>query len=553
MAITRRDCPTGIAQLFMQLHCEIAALRSQLLAQHNRIQQLERDNGELRQQAGYWKSQHAAARERLGKLTKENQQLQGELRQLRAECFGRSSEKQAATDRSNQLDDPSEPKPARRRGQQPGQPGPKRRNYDHLPQREQVAELPHDQQQCAHCGKPLARCGSEDSEQLEVEVQFYRLVSKRVRYQRTCSCPGPRTLTAPAVPKLIPKGRLGTSLWVEILVDKFTSHRPTERLLDQWHMHGLDLAPATVNEGLQHLEPLFQPIYEALRERNRLGLLMHGDETRWFVFADTAGKVGHCWWLWGFQSTDTVVYVLDPSRSHEVPERHFPDNAAGILLVDRYSGYKAMAQVKNGTLLLAFCWAHVRRDFVRVGKGFAELKDWALDWLKRIRELYRLNRERLQKPGDALAAANVRQHIAAMQEQYRRELAEPNLRLPCQKALTSLQEHWTGLTRFVDDPRIPLDNNAMERRFRGPALGRKNYYGSGSLWSGRLAAMLFSILATLSMWGINPRLWLKWYLDSCATAGGRAPADIVPFLPWNLTPEQLVKLRKKPPGGNDSS
>ena len=116
--------------------------------------------------------------------------------------------------------------------------------------------------------------------------------------------------------------------------------------------------------------------------------------------------------------------------------------------------------------------------------------------------------------------------------------SNPQLRLPCRKVLQSLQEHWGGLTLFVEDPRIPMDNNASERRLRGPAVGRKNYYGSGSLWSGRLAAMLFSIFATLKMAQLNPRTWLQWYLDSCAKEGGKAPTDIQPFLPWNLTAEE---------------
>jgi transposase len=92
----------------------------------------------------------------------------------------------------------------------------------------------------------------------------------------------------------------------------------------------------------------------------------------------------------------TVVYLLDSSRSHEVPETHFGPQASGVLEVDRYSGYKAMAQVKSGRMVLAFCWAHVRRDFVRVGKGWLELTPWALSGLRRIRQLYRLNRERLR-------------------------------------------------------------------------------------------------------------------------------------------------------------
>ena len=89
------------------------------------------------------------------------------------------------------------------------------------------------------------------------------------------------------------------------------------------------------------------------------------------------------------------------------------------------------------------------------------------------------------------------------------ELAEPRLRQPCRKVLVSLQEHWTGLTRFVDDPRIPMDNNASERSLRGAALGRKNYYGSSAEWSGNLAITLFSVFATLQKWNINPRTWLR--------------------------------------------
>ncbi len=168
------------------------------------------------------------------------------------------------------------------------------------------------------------------------------------------------------------------------------------------------------------------------------------------VFAEFDGKVGYRWSLWVFLSEDTVVFRLDPTRSRDVPEAHFPADAQVVLMVDRYSAYKAMAQVKFGNIVLVFCWAHVRCDFVKEGKGWAEL----------------------------------RSTVAAMQAQRVAELADPKLPTPCRKVLTSLEKHWTGLTRFVDDPQIPLDNNASERRVRGPALGRKNYYGSGAIWSG---------------------------------------------------------------------
>jgi transposase len=203
--------------------------------------------------------------------------------------------------------------------------------------------------------------------------------------------------------------------------------------------------------------------------------------------------------------------------------------------------------VKQGVVVLAFCWAHVRRDFIRVGQGWPQLKTWALEWLRRIRELYRLNRLRLAAKPDSAefreADDCLRQAVAQMNKQMEAELARADLATPCRKALESLHEHWVGLTRFVDDPRIPMDNNASERRGRGPAVARKNFSGSGSQWSGQLAAAAFSIFATLSMGKLNSRKWLTWYFEECAAAGGKVPADIQRFLPWNLSDEKKKELR----------
>jgi transposase len=382
---------------------------------------------------------------------------------------------------------------------------------------------------------------------LEIEVRPHRRRIRRRRYRPTCDCdPARRTLVAPPPPKLIPKGSYGISIWVHALLDKYASYRPTQRLLGQLEQYDLRLSAGTLNDGLKRIEPLMQPIYEALRERNRQGDFHQADETRWLVFVLLDGKKGYGWWLWVILGADTVIYLLDSSRSHEVPQSHFSPQASGVLEVDRYSGYKAMAQVKSGLMVLAFCWAHVRRDFVRVGKGWSELTPWALSWLRRIRHLYSLNRQRLQyaigSPEFQQQDALLRQAVEAMRIQSIDELSAPQLRQPCRKVLDSLEEHWTGLIRFVDDPRIPLDNNASERAGRGPAVARKNFYGSGSLWSGRLAAAMFSLLATLAHWNVNPRLWLTWYLENCATAGGKAPQHIEPFLPWNLSDERRAAL-----------
>jgi transposase len=526
-------------------------LRRQVSELHTKADRLERENFEFRQQVGYWKSRHRDALGRITALEQKVGELEGEKRQLQADLFGRRSEAQPGADRSNDLDDPQDDSQdtKRKRGQQPGNPGPKRRDYSQLPVREELVELPAEQCVCPCCGRPLLHLsGTEDSEQIEIEVSAYRRMIHRRRYRRTCTCDGPLTLTAPPPPKLIPKGRYGISVWVEILLDEYFSYRPTDRLLASLRLIGLDLAPGTVTDGLKQLEVLLRPIDEALKARNSQGDLHQGDETRWRVFIALEGKQGYGWWLWVVLGPDTVIYLLDASRSHTVPEDHFRAESRGVLVVDRYSAYKAMSWVKDGVLVLAFCWAHVRRDFIRVGKGWPELKTWALQWLRRIRVLYRCNGRRLAAQKDAAAFGEAEGHlhqtVAEMKAEMETELAQANLATPCRKALESLQEHWEGLTRFVDDSRIPMDNNASERRARGPAVARKNFYGSGSLWSGQQAAAMFSILATLSLWKLNPRKWLTWYFEQCALAGGKVPENIQPFLPWNLDDGKRSELKE---------
>jgi len=526
----KEDVSGEWAEIVRELRQEVAELRGEVAS-------LRRENLELRQQVGYWKSRHADAIQRIAVLEQENEHLRGENRRLQEQLFGRKSEKQCHKDRSNHLDGlDNENSAGAQASPQKKQKGPPRRDYSHLPAKEEKVELPKDQCTCPTCGKPyLEMTDTEDSTQIEIKVITYLRVIRRQRYQKTCTCPGSKTITAPAPAKLIPKSLLGTSVWVEILLAKYFNHQPTERLLASWGLFGLDLAPSTVNEGLERLQPLFTPIYQALQERNRLSPYQQA------VFVDKEGKQGYRWWLWVFNGKDTVVYVLDPRRSHDVPEGHFTAGISIVLMVDRLASYKAMEPVKAGLILLAFCWAHVRRDYIAVGKGFPELKPWALEWLKLIREAYRHNRERVQQLGTvefAKADAELRQVMDQMKTKAADELADAKLRLPCRRVLTSLQEHWTGLTRFVDDPRIPMDNNASERSLRGAALGRKNYYGSGAEWSGKLAMMLFSVFATLQKWEINPRTWLRWFLDACTNSGGKAPSDIQPYLPWNMSQQQ---------------
>jgi transposase len=496
-------------------------------------------------QAAYWRAMHRRALEREAQLQAEVDRLQALLRLREQQLFGRKTEAGAATEPAVPPATPAASLPRRPRGQQRGRPGPKRRDYSHLPAVVEDHELPPEQGCCARCGQPFADFpGTEDAILLEVEVRAHRRVIRRHRYRPTCSCAAhPGIVIAPPPPRLIPKSFLGVSLWVALLLDQYLFDRPTDRLLVDWATHGLDLSLGTITDDLKRLVPLFEPVYEALVRHSQGQTLWHADETRWLVFATIEGKVGYRWYLWVFHSAEVVVFVLAAGRSHDVPEEHFgPVAGRGILVVDRYKAYQAIDKVKSGLIVRAFCWAHVRRDFLTVARSWPDQDAWALDWVEQIGVLYHLNDERLKVRRDAAAFAvadgALRAAVTSFGDRGQSQLQEADLHRARQKVLESLGDHWTGLTVFVEHPEVPMDNNTAERSERGPVLGRKNYYGSGSVWSGQLAAMLFSLFQTLCLWELNPRLWLSAYLGACADAGGRPPEPVDQFLPWNLTPEQ---------------
>src|SRR3954451_11869069 len=504
-------------------------------------------------QAAYYKAMldRAVAREPL--LKEEVASLQAQLRLREQQLFGRKA------DSTTSAEGAARPARSQRpRGQRPGKPGPKRRHYSHLPAVEQVLELSPEQQRCSGCGQPLAPFpGTDDTTVLEIEVRAHRRVYRRRRYRPACSCGAhPGIVTAPAPGRVLPKSILGVSVWVTVLLDKFLFYRPTYRLLEDLSTQGLDLSQGTLTDGLQRLLPLFEPLYDHLIEHSQQQTLWHADETRWLVFATWEGKVGHRWYLWVFHAADVVVFVLSPGRSHEVPEEHFGPVEEGILVVDRYAAYPAMAQVKEGKIVLAFCWAHVRRDFLTVARSWPDHEAWALGWIDRIGGLYGCNDRRLEAPRATVLFAErdqeVRQSVADLERQREQELLPPELHPARRKVLESLRHHWSGLTVFVDHPDVPMDNNTAERSERGPVVGRKNYYGSGAGWGGRGGSLLFSPVSTPALWGINPRLWLTAYLTACAEAGGQAPARPDALLPWNLSEGQRRAWSLEPQSADSS-
>jgi len=537
---------------------------------------------DLRSGVKYWRRLHERAVERerwvalrhrheLAKtaaremaLIAEVEQLKGQVRDLRQRVFGTRSEQ-------SRLLNPAAGASVerRRRGQQPGRPGHGRRLAPRLPERVETIGLT--DPTCPACGLALSLMPGVDShEVLEVEVRAYRRSIRRPRYRPSCRCGCmPGIVSAPPAPGLIPRGKLGISVWVELLVGKYLYGQPTNRLLRDWREQGLHIAQGTVTDGLQRIAPLFEPLAQAglahLREHDH----WHADETRWEVWAEIEGKITHRWYLWVFQASDVVHFTLDPSRSSSVPCSALAGVGHGILSVDRYAAYGKYARGtqkhneagggSDGGVELSFCWAHVRRDFLRVANDHPALWRWGMDWAERIAQLYRLHGQRrlvFQAMGSAAAGAaaqyavldgEVRDAMLRMRQICSEQLSEPDLAVAPRRALNNLVKYWQGLSVFLDHPWLDLDNNAAERALRPAVVARKNFYGSGSVWSAALAANLLSIVMTARAWQLPVRRWLSEYLQACAQGGSRAPDDLAPFIPWRMGEQRLAVLRRLGP------
>ena len=272
----------------------------------------------------------------------------------------------------------------------------------------------------------------------------------------------------------------------------------------------------------------------------------HADETRWEVFVEREGKIGHRWYLWVFQSRSVVHYVLDPSRSASVVQAELAGVEEGYLSCDRYVAYKKHARCNPG-IVLSFCWAHQRRDWLMLGNDHPELAAYAMQWVELIGQLYHLHDLRAQaatQSGDFAALdTKLREAVQGMAQRRDAALADASTQRATRKVLQSMNKHWAGLTVFVEQPWLAMDNNAAERAIRPAVVGRKNFYGSGSQWSGQLAATMYSVLMTVRLWELNARTWLSQYLHACADNGNRAPEDLTPWLPWAMDAARLAQLR----------
>ena len=484
--------------------------------------------------AHYWHAQHWRSIKREDTLKQELELAQAEIRLLKQRIYGKSAE---VKKKSEGLIDQ---KSARKRGQQPGSQGHGRIEHN-LEELEEIIELPLDERCCATCQQPYEELSvTEDSEIIEIAVKGYCRKIKRKKYRSSCRCKGTRKLlTAPSIPRLIPKGKIGTSIWASLLMDKYGGHTPTNNYLNKLQWYGIELAQGTVTDGLKKIVPLLSPIVQSILKKSQKEKHWHADETRWEVFEEVEGKVSSRWYLWIFKSTSAVYYNLSPSRGYRVPKDFFADVKEGILSCDRYVVYKKVES--SGVVILALCWAHVRRDFLNVGKGYPEFREWSHTWVEKIGLLYKLNKERLQATDERMFNSvheRLKSHLDGMEVTKNEELNSVPRHPAKHSVLKSLSNHWKGLIVFLEHPEIPMDNNEAERGLRGPVTGRKNYYGSGSIWSAELAAAMFSIIQTVKLWDLNPLTWLYHYLECCLHNNNKPPENLEQFLPWSMNEER---------------
>jgi transposase len=393
---------------------------------------------------------------------------------------------------------------ASRRSVQPGH-GP--RPQPALPVVEVRHELPPDQRDCPACGGELTEmAGQTETSKRITTIKLTYQVEHHVRQKYRCACNG-AVVTAPGPAQVLPGSRYAPEFGVGVAVAKYTDHLPLERQVRMMAREGLVVESQTLWDQLNAIARHLEPTYEALGRRALDAPVINVDETR-----------------------------ILPGKSAE-EGRQVLAGYRGIVVVDGFAVYEVLARDGPG-VTLAHCWAHTKRKFEEIA---AQWPVACADIGALIGELYAI--ERLVPgpfPGDAA--------VQALRQQLRTARSKPVLdriwqwatvqvglpRSDFGKAVRYMVERWAGLTRFLDDPRVGLDNNAAERALRGPVVGRKNHYGSRSLRGTEVAALFYTLCETAKLTGVDPHAYLLRALHAAIARPGAVtyPEDLT-TLPSN--------------------
>lgn len=469
-----------------------------LLRKHAKLATLERDlfkrqAKELAEELARLKGEKSPEQ-----LAFEAMKLAEQLAKLRHKIFGDSSERRPRTPGAA-----PEKKPKTGHGPT---------NQPTLPKRDVHHRLADDERTCPVCQGTLEEMGevTEDADEVTVEKrQFVVLGHKRHKYRCRCNAV---VKTAPGPLRLIPGGRYSIDFAVALEIDKRLNHMPLDRQRRQMAREGLVISTQTMWDQEDALAELLEASYIKLLAYILGDDIIGADETWWRLMLPGSTKK---WWVWCLTTHDAAWYMIEPSRS-AATIRSVLGEYEGVVMCDAYGAYESLANGSEGRIRIANCMAHARRKFYEIRMMYPEPCKDALDM---IDALFLIERE-LPSPdleGDAkIEALEIRSQrrdkdsrpiTKALKEWAEKQTALPRSALA--EALGYLLNNWIGLTAFLDDPLIPLDNNRTERAARGYALGRKNHYGSRSLRGTQVAAISYSLIETCILCGVDPEAYLR--------------------------------------------
>ena len=428
----------------------------------------------------------------------------------------------------------------------------RKQHTEPLPEQEIYHTLLDNDCNCPSCGAPRKSLNAtEDSEEIDYQIKVVRIKHKRKVYKKTCECKNePLFKTAPKPPRALPKGKYSDNLYLETVLSKYLYQIPTNVLISQLADQGLKgVNPSTLCNAIKRVDKFMQPLYEALIKRNKSASHWHDDESRLGVFIPRDDdKKSYNYAVFQHASLDSVVFELTPTREAKHLEEYYR-GLSGIINSDRAAIYKKLAK-EELAIIIAFCWVHVRRDFIKTGRYIKGNRGWALKYLAIIRSLFYLNKKRLSFVKDSVefdaADTKLRHELQSLEDLFTQELADSKLKTERRKNLESLQRHWEGLNVFVENPTIPMDNNSVERRFRPLARFRNNCYGVFSEEFGQIAVRFMSIFATLQICGIDIRSYFKIYFEEVAKNNGQAPESEIleKLLPWDKNLKKSLEQRQ---------
>jgi len=425
---------------------------------------------------------------------------------------------------------------------------PARRPFpEHLPRERVVVAGP---SACACCGGTrLSRLGEDVTETLEVIPRSWKVI-QHVREKFSCrDCE--RISQAPAPFHVTPRGWAGPNLLAMILFEKFGQHQPLNRQAERYAREGVPLSLSTLADQVGACTTVLMPLFARLQAHVMAAERLHGDDTTVPVLARGKTDIARLWVYvrddrpFGGPAPSGAVFHYSRDRGGEHPQSHLVAYT-GILQADAYGGYGKLYEPgrKPGPIVEAACWAHARRKFfvladlagsarrVAHGKAPGVLSPICLEAVQRIDALFDIERDINGHSADERRTGRqALSHPLAMELQdwlgkQRVKLARGN---DIAKAIDYMLKRWTAFTRFLDDGRICLSNNAAERALRGIALGRKSWLFCGSDRGGQRAAIMYSLIVTAKMNDVDPQAWLADVLARIAEHPAQRLDDLLPW------------------------